>query len=172
MLWLTGRIHPAARMRLSEITIAPSCSGEFLKKMFSISRWLMLASIMSPVSIISSSGESRSMTISAPTLPLLMLMQAITTGIMASMSARAFLSPDENRRRMPLTLRCVPRLYRNFRISSWNNMIIAITPTLTSLSMMLPSRRISSTWLTNNHVTMNTRMPMNTLSDRDSFMRW
>lgn len=47
--WLTGRIHPAAAMRLWDIIMAPSCRGEFLKKMFSISRVLIRASIMSPV---------------------------------------------------------------------------------------------------------------------------
>ena len=44
-------------------------------------------------------------------------------------------------------------------------------PTLTSLSMMLPSSRISRIPLTKSHTMMNTMMPMNTLSERDSFMR-
>ena len=49
-------------------------------------------------------------------------------------------------------------------------MMRAITPTLTSLSMMLPRSRISSTWLTKSQITTNTMMPMNTLSERDSFI--
>ena len=79
-------MQPAARMRLFEMTMAPSWSGEFLKKMFSISRWLMLASITSPVFTISSSDEVRSMTISAPTFFLAMLIHAITMGITSSLS--------------------------------------------------------------------------------------
>ena len=38
MSWLTGRMQPTDLMRRSAIIIAPSCSGEFLKKMFSIRR--------------------------------------------------------------------------------------------------------------------------------------
>ena len=38
MLWDTGRMQPAALMRFLLIIMAPSCSGLFLKKMFSISR--------------------------------------------------------------------------------------------------------------------------------------
>ena len=45
-----------------------------------------------------------------------------------------------------------------------------ITPTDTNLSMMLPSRRISSTCDTKSHTSTNTMMPINTLSDRLSFI--
>ena len=49
-------------------------------------------------------------------------------------------------------------------------MMMPMTPTETSLSMMLPRRRISSTWLTKSQTRTKTMMPMNTLSDRDSFI--
>ena len=76
-------MHPAARMRRLAMIMAPSCRGEFLKKMFSMSRWLMLASITSPVLTMSASEEWRSITMSAPTLPLAIDMQAMTMGMMA-----------------------------------------------------------------------------------------
>ncbi len=46
--WLTGSMQPAATRRLCATIRAPSCKGEFLKNMFSISRVLILASIISP----------------------------------------------------------------------------------------------------------------------------
>ena len=45
----TGRMQPADIILIPAIIIAPSCSGLFVKKMFSISRVLIFASIMSPV---------------------------------------------------------------------------------------------------------------------------
>ena len=45
-----------------------------------------------------------------------------------------------------------------------------MTPTETSLSIMLPSRRISNTWLTISHTMTNTMIPMKTFSERDSFI--
>ena len=45
-----------------------------------------------------------------------------------------------------------------------------MTPTDTSLSMMLPRRRISKTWETTSHVMTKTMIPVKTLSDRLSFM--
>ena len=83
----TGRMHPAALMRCREMIIAPSCKGEFLKKMFSISLWLILASILSPVSDTSSRGVVRSITMSAPTFRLLMFMHASTIGTIISLLA-------------------------------------------------------------------------------------
>ena len=45
-----------------------------------------------------------------------------------------------------------------------------MTPTDTSLSIIEPNSRISSIWDTTSHNTMNTRMPMKTFSDLDSFI--
>ena len=83
----TGRIHPADFMRFLEIIIAPSCKGEFLKNMFSIRRWLIRASIRSPVFTISSSGIALSITIRAPTLFFDISIHANTIGIMVSLSS-------------------------------------------------------------------------------------
>ena len=47
---------------------------------------------------------------------------------------------------------------------------MAITPTLTSLSMMLPRSFISRIWLTNSQQRINTMTPVNTLIDCDSFI--
>lgn len=57
-----------------------------LKKMFSIRRWLMLESMVSPVATISSRETPRSMTMSAPTFWRAMFMHAMTIGIMVLMS--------------------------------------------------------------------------------------
>ena len=70
----------------------------------------MRASMVSPVSITSVSGMPLSITINAPTYFLLMLMHAITKGMIVSRSA-FFLSPlperkNIMRRRMPF---CVPK---------------------------------------------------------------
>ena len=109
-LWDTGSMHPAARMRFLAMIMAPSCSGEFLKKMFSMSLWLMLASIRSPVSTMSSSLTVRSMTMSAPTLPLAMSMHAITMGMMVCLSAPVSFEPlPEKKNRVTIwKRRCVP----------------------------------------------------------------
>ena len=77
-LWLTGRMQPAAMMRLWLMMTAPSWRGEFLKKMFLMSSVLMLASMVSPDLTMSPSDISRSMMMSAPTMFLLMLSQAST----------------------------------------------------------------------------------------------
>ena len=86
----TGKIHPAALIRFLEITKAPSCKGEFLKKMFSIKRWLIFASIRSPVATMSSKGILRSITIKAPTLSFAMLIHAKTIGMIVSLSSSRF----------------------------------------------------------------------------------
>ena len=83
----TGRMQPAAVMRFCEIIMAPSCSGEFLKKMFSMSRWLTSAFNRSPVLMISSSGTERCMTMSAPVFAFPMLIHAMTIGMSAEWSA-------------------------------------------------------------------------------------
>ena len=145
--WLTGNIHPAAFNRIFDIIMAPSCSGEFLKNMFSIRRWLIFASTKSPVSTISSSGVARSITIRAPHFCLAMLMQAITIGIIASRSTcpfSDFLSFTNHFRNDDILL-CPPMEYRNLRISSWKSTMIAIVPTPTNLSKMAPSSLISNT---------------------------
>ena len=64
-----------------------------------------------------------------------------------------------------------PSWYKNFRISSLKSTMRPITPTLTSLSMMLPSSRISNTCDTKSHTRTNTMMPMKTLSERLSFIK-
>lgn len=86
-----------ARKRLPTIIMAPSCSGEFLKKMSSMSRWLMRASITSPVSTMSSRRMPRSMTMSAPTLPRERSMHAMTMGMMVSLSTIFSLLAPTNR---------------------------------------------------------------------------
>ena len=85
--WLTGKMQPAALTRFLEIITAPSCNGEFLKKIFSNKRWLMFASITSPVAIMSSNGTDCSITIKAPTFPLLIFMADITIGMMVSLTS-------------------------------------------------------------------------------------
>ena len=168
--WLTGSMHPAAFMRLLDIIIAPSCSGEFLKNMFSISLWLMLAFTVSPVSTMSLSGVPRSITISAPHFALAILMQAITIGIIASRSMEGLSSFLMKSFMNECILRCSPTVYRNLRISSWKSTIIASAPTLTNLSNITPVRRISSTCDTSSHTMMKDSMPMNTFSVLDSRM--
>lgn len=66
------------------ITIAPSCNGLFLKNIFSIKRWLIAASISSPVRTTSSKGTLCSITINAPTFCFPIFKQAITTGMISS----------------------------------------------------------------------------------------
>ena len=56
-------------------------------------------------------------------------------------------------------------------MSSWKRMIRPMTPTDTNLSRMLPNSFISSTCETTSQKTTNTRIPMKTFSERDSFMR-
>ena len=165
----TGRMHPAAFIRLWLMIIAPSCNGLFLKKIFSMRRWLILASIRSPVRTMSSNGKSFSITISAPTLPLLIFRQAITIGMMSSFSVSVFLLPFRKRNR--LLLRCLePNDNRKWRISSWNKTISAITPTLTSLSKIEPNSLIWSTCDTITQMIMNTRIPMKILMEPDDFI--
>ena len=70
---------------------------DILKKIFSKRRWLMFASITSPVAIMSSNGTDRSMTIRAPIFPLLIFMDDITMGMMVSLTSFcSFSFPFEN----------------------------------------------------------------------------
>ena len=165
----TGRMHPAALMRLRLMTIAPSWRGEFLKKMFSMSRCEMLASMISPDSITSLSGTSRSMTMSAPTFCLAMLMHAMTMGMMSGrciFSSLLFLRKN----RMKGEFRWRPMVEKKLRISSWKSTMSASEPTLTSLSKMLPSSRISNTCVTSIQATMKVRTPEKMLALLDSFI--
>jgi dihydropteroate synthase len=88
------RVHD---VRFLLITIAPSCNGLFLKKIFSIRRWFISALIISPVRTTSSNGILCSTTINAPTFCLPILIQAITTGIISSCSILSFLFPVKKR---------------------------------------------------------------------------
>ena len=131
----------------------------------------MLASMSSPERMISLRGKLRSMTINAPTFCLLMLMQAMTIGMMSSLFVflLSFLLRRMSLRRLS-TCRCVPIVKKKLRISSWNRIISASVPTLTSLSRMEPKSFISSIWETNNQNTTKISTPKNTFSERDSFM--
>ncbi len=62
----TGNIQETAWIRSSRIIMAPSCSGLFLKKRFSIKRELMFASIISPVRAWLFKSSFLSRTIKAP----------------------------------------------------------------------------------------------------------
>ena len=79
------------------ITIAPSCNGLFLKNIFSIKRWLIAASISSPVRTTSSKGTLCSMTINAPTFCFPIFKQAITTGMISSCFNDSFFEPLKRR---------------------------------------------------------------------------
>ena len=100
-----------------------------------------------------------------------MPMHASTMGTMVSLWPAFWPPRSEAKKLMSILMRWwAPRLYRNLRMSSWNRMMRPITPTLTNLSMMEPRSRISSICDTNIQTTTNTMMPMNTLSERDSFI--
>ena len=75
----TGRMAAADSIRSFAMMSAPSCSGLFLKKIFSIRRVLMSASIISPDSLYSLRLALRAMTMSAPVFVLAMLRHAKTT---------------------------------------------------------------------------------------------
>ena len=59
---------------------------------------------------------------------------------------------------------------KKLRISSWNKMMSANVPTLTSLSRIEPSSFISKICDTKSQNTMKISTPKNTFSERDSFI--
>ena len=135
-----GSWHRAAAIRLPTMIIAPSCSGEFLKKMFMMSRRLISASKRSPVSMNSSIDDLCWMTMRAPVFSADMARTASTSSSTLRLPSRSSLMPRRRlnrspvRREMPV---CMATRFSRWRISGWKMMMIASTPT--------SSRALSST---------------------------
>src|SRR5947207_1206907 len=78
MFSVTGKTHRAALILLFTMMMAPSCMGEFLKKMLSINRCEISASMVSPVLLKYFSSEDFARTIMAPVLSFAICLQAFT----------------------------------------------------------------------------------------------
>ena len=102
-----GSTHLAATIRLSAMTTAPSCNGEFLKKRFLTSGVEMMASTRTPESIISCKLPSVFITIRAPVFVADISPHALTIGLMYSRSATLPLPLKSNMR--PRKERCRSR---------------------------------------------------------------
>ena len=127
-----GSWQRAAAMWLPTMTMAPSCRGEFLKKMFMMSRRLISASKRSPLSMNSSIELLCWMTMRAPVFSADMARTASASSSTLRLPSRSSLMPRSRlnrspvRREMPV---CMAKRFSRCRISGWKMMMIARTPT-------------------------------------------
>ena len=165
----TGKMQRAAVMRLWRMTMAPSCKGLFLKKMFSINEWLMSALTTTPVETMSSRLFLRVSRMRAPCLMSDMLRHALVS---ASMSKSTLLLTFKNlNRRVSLpSWACAPMVNKNRRISGWKMMISAMKPTLTKAPRMAVSISICKA-LTNCQIRKMATIPMKMLIAEVPFSR-
>ena len=128
--------------RSPRTTTAPSCSGVFGSKMFSISGWEMTPSTMVPVEMTSLRRVLCSMTMSAPTRRRAMCMSAriissMISSVLFSSCMRAVESNSD----------VVPSSSRTRRISGWKSTMSSTGPALMT--------QLSSAWMV--------RMPISSL---------
>ncbi|MPN59646.1 hypothetical protein SDC9_207367 [bioreactor metagenome] len=88
--WEMGRIQPAAFIFCPTIIMAPSCSGLFLKKIFSMSREDMSAFTISPVCSYNPRWISPCTAMSAPVFVFDIFMQASTIAVRYELSFFCF----------------------------------------------------------------------------------
>ena len=156
-------------MRLWRMTMAPSCKGLFLKKIFSISEWLMSALTTTPVVTMSSKLFLRVSRMSAPCLMSDMLRQAL---VIESMSKSTLLLTFRNlnlRANLP-SWAWAPMVNKKRRISGWKMIISAMKPTLTKAPRMAVNISICKN-LTNCHNRKMVTMPMKMLMAEVPFSR-
>ena len=148
-LCVTGRMQRAATMRSPSMTTAPSCNGEFLKKILWINCDEILASRQMPPSVMSDRSLCCPMTTSAPVFVSDISRQATTSGCKL---VSAIFEPWLKMREMKLNrFWLMPIFCRNRRISGWKTTISAMAPTL----MMCPRIVDSSSMLSVLTITHN-----------------
>ena len=112
--------------------MAPSCSGEFLKKMFITRRRLISASKRSPVAIISSRAVFFWITMRAPVCSAAMARTASESSTTEREPILSSLMPSSRLNKSPVRLakpELMASLLSIWRISGWKRMMMASTPT-------------------------------------------